>query len=326
MQQFQSILVGVDLSDEHGNPVASQVSANTQSAIETAKWLAKQNSAKVTFLNITMPCLELSHDAKHVVENAGLKNIVEDVEESARQAMLRIVEQAREEGITAKPACACGKAWYEMIRTVVQQHHDLLIIGSHRGHRSLNDLILGSTGKRLLRKCPCPVWVTSPSTQGKIRRILAPTDFTTSSDAGIQLAQSLATGWNAELHLLHVIEMPFEHVLVSRASAEQLAEYREGLRRSEEANFDETLARNGLAGLVPKTNQHMVAGTASTSILSAIQEMEIDLVVMGTVARSGLTGLLVGNTAEQLLPNLPCSILALKPDSFQCPVRFPEAA
>jgi nucleotide-binding universal stress UspA family protein len=47
----------------------------------------------------------------------------------------------------------------------------------------------------------------------------------------------------------------------------------------------------------------------------------IDLVVMGTVARTGIAGLLIGNTAERLLHRLPCSVLAVKPDGFHSPVE-----
>jgi nucleotide-binding universal stress UspA family protein len=47
----------------------------------------------------------------------------------------------------------------------------------------------------------------------------------------------------------------------------------------------------------------------------------IDLVVMGTVARSGIAGLLMGNTAERVLRKLPGSVLAVKPDGFVSPVR-----
>jgi nucleotide-binding universal stress UspA family protein len=47
----------------------------------------------------------------------------------------------------------------------------------------------------------------------------------------------------------------------------------------------------------------------------------IDLIVMGTVARTGIAGLLIGNTAERLLRRLPCSVLAVKPDGFRSPVH-----
>ena len=41
---------------------------------------------------------------------------------------------------------------------------------------------------------------------------------------------------------------------------------------------------------------------------------------MGTVARGGLPGILIGNTAERLLHSVPCSLLAVKPDDFICPL------
>ena len=48
----------------------------------------------------------------------------------------------------------------------------------------------------------------------------------------------------------------------------------------------------------------------------------IDLVVMGTVGRSGISGMLIGNTAERVLRKLPCSVLAVKPEGFVSPVRL----
>jgi hypothetical protein len=43
---------------------------------------------------------------------------------------------------------------------------------------------------------------------------------------------------------------------------------------------------------------------------------------MGTIARTGIPGVFVGNTAEKLLPHLPCSVLAIKPASFKSPVTL----
>jgi universal stress protein E len=48
----------------------------------------------------------------------------------------------------------------------------------------------------------------------------------------------------------------------------------------------------------------------------------IDLLVMGTVARAGIPGMFIGNTAERVLRKLPCSVLTVKPDGFVSPVRL----
>jgi nucleotide-binding universal stress UspA family protein len=50
----------------------------------------------------------------------------------------------------------------------------------------------------------------------------------------------------------------------------------------------------------------------------------MDLIVMGTVARTGLGGLLIGNTAESVLQRVDCSVLAVKPEGFVSPVRLED--
>ena len=66
---------------------------------------------------------------------------------------------------------------------------------------------------------------------------------------------------------------------------------------------------------------HVNEGPPDVVILDAIDEFGIDLVVMGTIACSEISGALVGNTVERLLPHVFCLVLALKPDNFQCPIQ-----
>lgn len=51
---------------------------------------------------------------------------------------------------------------------------------------------------------------------------------------------------------------------------------------------------------------------------------QVDLVVMGTTARTGVKGALIGNTAEQGIDRIECSVRAVKPDNFVSPVTLPE--
>lgn len=55
-----------------------------------------------------------------------------------------------------------------------------------------------------------------------------------------------------------------------------------------------------------------------------VEENGVDLVIMGTLARSGVLGMLIGNTAEEVLDRIQCSVLALKPKGFVSPVRIPD--
>jgi nucleotide-binding universal stress UspA family protein len=56
-----------------------------------------------------------------------------------------------------------------------------------------------------------------------------------------------------------------------------------------------------------------------------IDKLQADLVIMGTVARAGIAGLLIGNTAEAVFEQVECSLLAVKPPEFVSPVKLPSS-
>ncbi|MBV8313231.1 MAG: universal stress protein, partial [Planctomycetaceae bacterium] len=55
-----------------------------------------------------------------------------------------------------------------------------------------------------------------------------------------------------------------------------------------------------------------------------VREFNIDLLVMGTVGRTSAPGVMIGSTAERLFPEVTCSVLAVKPPDFRCPIRRPS--
>ena len=66
---------------------------------------------------------------------------------------------------------------------------------------------------------------------------------------------------------------------------------------------------------------HHLRGQPEKRIPAFIDENGIDILVMGTVARTGIAGFLIGNTAENVIQELSCSLLALKPKGFVSPVK-----
>ena len=77
-----------------------------------------------------------------------------------------------------------------------------------------------------------------------------------------------------------------------------------------------------LEGVLPreKAGIHVGLTSPTRAVLEAVEHLDPDLVVLGSVSRGGIAGLLIGNTAERLLGRLDCSILTVKPDDFVCPV------
>jgi universal stress protein E len=318
MQMFRKILVGVDLSS--GDRLASsELSAPTQEAIKRAVWLAGQLSAEVTFLAV----LEVSAHAQELLHDE-FEEAARSADEASRSVLNNLVVHAKAEGVTATADLAYGRAWEEITKAVLRDKHDLVVVGTRELNRA-SRFLFGSTGTKLLRNCPCPVWVTRPDPDWDDLKILVATDLGDVGQRAMHLAIDGAQLSGAKLHVLHVVEEQLgHHMWLTGLPRERVEEFRETKRREAEETLQEQLAQTDYRTLARGLMVDVVQGTAETAILDAIDEHGIDLLVMGTAARSGITGLLIGNTAERILSQAPCSVLAIKPPDFQCPVKGDE--
>lgn len=316
MQGFRNILVGVDLS--HADRlVSSELGPPTQEAVRRAIWLAGQLSSDLTFfsaLDISAQTEELlTLDAEHVSQT---------VQDDANQVLEELVANAKQEGIEAKSRLATGKDWVEVIRQVLRGAHDLVIVGT-RDRSDISRLLFGSTGMKLLRYCPCPVWVTRPDPNWEDLVMLVATDLGEVGQDALDIAINGAQMSNAKVHVLHALESGFDrHMLHAGLPKEQRDAFRKQQWETAEQALYEQLSMTDYRTLTYGVQAHVVDGPPDAAILQAIEEHGIDLLVMGTVARCGIPGLLVGNTAERILPEVNCSVLAIKPADFQCPITL----
>ena len=198
MKRFQNILVGVDLSDGD-RMVCDELSPPTAEAVERALWLAKLNSARLRFFY----SLDVGSQAERIIrENAGTERTVLD---KAEQVLDQLVAQASRIDVAADSMVTFGKSWLELIRQVLLEQHDLVIVGSkHRG--TVERLLIGSTGMKLLRKCPSAVWITHPPKVGSRGAVLVAHDLTEVGDLTLELGASMAEIHQAPLHVVHAIE------------------------------------------------------------------------------------------------------------------------
>ena len=119
-----------------------------------------------------------------------------------------------------REAVLVGAPSHEVVRTVLEDGHDLLITGA-QGESDPTPLLFGTVDMQLLRRCPCPVWLVKPNRKGSCRRILAamgsePPDGE-SEDLNtkiLDIAASLAALDGAELHVLHAWKPRGESLLM----------------------------------------------------------------------------------------------------------------
>ncbi|QEG36322.1 universal stress protein [Bythopirellula goksoeyrii] len=306
MKRFKNILVGVDLADKE-QIVANEMSSATSTAIENGLWLAKHNNAQLVFFT----ALEIPHYLRFVAEERG------DVESSLsgeyEERLNTLVQRAKREGIKASYVLTVGKSWVELIRQVVKHERDIVIVGTRQRGITANALF-GSTGMKLLRKCPCAVWVSKPRAEQEATSILVADDLSPVSGLALELGISMAELRGTQLHVLHVLELG-----MGRPSWDSF-EIRTRARAEAAKQLEAQLARVNTSGLRCPARIEIVVDAADSAIIREIAENHVGLLVMATVARGGIDGIITGNTAERLLPQIPCSVLAVKPHDFKCPI------
>ena len=314
MSSFNNILVGVDLAQF--TPGTAKPTEAAQGLIQRALWLASKNTARLTFFS----ALHLPEGALFHLDDPERSRLVVTVQEAARQVHADLVTQAQKQGITATGQLAFGPAWLELIRQVLLGQHDLLLVGTRDRH-GLERILFGSTALKLLRRCPCPVWVTKSAVHGGALKILVASDLSPVSQSALRLAVCLAQVVDAELHVLHVVDYPLDHLWSAGLPDATTLKYHHSVRATAERLLNEQIEA-AACRKVAEVHLEDGGGLPDPAILDFIDRHQIELLVMGTIARGGIPGIMIGNTAERLLPQVPCSVLAVKPSDFKSPITL----
>jgi nucleotide-binding universal stress UspA family protein len=144
-----------------------------------------------------------------------------------------------------------------------------------------------------------------------VKNILVPTDFSAGSQEAVRYAFDLASSLGASLHLMHVLENPFAPGAFMEMYAPPPAAYFDNLERQAEERLRSSLTEEQKARVRIELSTRM--GNPPTEILDRLdEEPTIDLVVMATHGRGGVTRLLLGSVTEKIIRSAPCPVLTLR--------------
>jgi len=147
--------------------------------------------------------------------------------------------------------------------------------------------------------------------QPKVRKILVPLDFSPASDYALTYAKALAADFGASLHVLHVIE---DRLMTGPWPVEvylgEMPRLREGLIKDAESRMQECLKAIETSG-IQATGEVLIGGPFQT-IVELAGTAGVDLIVMGTHGRTGITHLLIGSVAERVVRHAPCPVLVVR--------------
>lgn len=300
MKRFQDILVIYDGS------------VGADDALSQALMLAKANRAKLTLV-------DLIEEGRHSFNT---------IRERERR-LQRLLPALRAESVDKVQAkVLMGTPFLEIIREVLRGQHDL-VIASAEGGTVVEAVFFGSTVTHLIRKCPCPVWIVKPGQAVPYGRILAAIDPTPDDPTGdglnvkiMDLATSLATMTGAGLDIFHAWDVSGNDR--DTVASEAPPAVREALLAKHEDRH-----RDAVGALLQRYPlgeiDHellMSRGLPQQKIVETVQARDTDLIVMGTIEKTGIPGFLIGSSAETILEAVQCGVLAVKPDGFVTPVTL----
>jgi nucleotide-binding universal stress UspA family protein len=135
-----------------------------------------------------------------------------------------------------------------------------------------------------------------------LKNVLVATDFSPASDAALAYARALARTFGASLHLLHVAENQFLRPAAADPATIKTAQLRSLNERLTAADRD----RLGAVAVLE------VSDTPADAIVEYARRATIDLAVIGTHGRSGMSQILVGSVAERVVRTAPCPVLTVR--------------
>ena len=311
MKRFKNILL------------LSRQGAGDKTTLKRAMALAVRNQACLTVVDVIE---QLPKDVRKLATVMTPHHLQDVVIEERREQLRRLVVPMQREGVRVNIDVLAGTPFVQIIREVLRNGHDLLMMTAN-GKTGVKARLLGSTSLHLLRKCPCPVWIVKPARSMRYNRIMAAVDPDTSDEERNQvtteitdLATSLARLEDSELHIVHAWSVWGAKYIRRKEMVEEIARQTRATRKKQ---IDELLGSYSLEAL--RYRVHLLKGDPERVIPQVATRQRVELLVMGTVSRTGLAGLFIGNTAETVLQHVDCSVLAVKPRRFVSPVERGDA-
>ena len=303
--------------------------------VAQAVHIAKAHQASLT---IMLALEALPPNASMVMESFSYIDSQQTMETQAKHWLS---EQAESWGkqYALDTTVSVGQPLIDVVSYVLKNDIDLVI---KRAEESFLDKLFGSLDMRLFRKCPCPVWIINHKPRSQYKNVVAALDLNyhyPQHEVSIRRdlnrdilrhASQIALLEFAQLHIVHVFDAVPENIArdgfitvdndrmetdLAKIHAEREAEL-ESLLEELNQELDDSVVEY----LNPQ--EHIVHGYPRREIAATTTSLDTDIIVMGTVARLGVPGFIMGDTAEETIQQLQCAVVGIKPRGFETPISF----
>ena len=255
------------------------------------------------------------------------KNFADSAKRRLKHNCSKLLQMHGAPELRVRTKIITGLSHREILREVERDKHDLIVFGFDPENVFLSSNMI-NIAMHLLRNCPTPVLISRSPEGTNFRNILAavnPSHISGPFEAPanalnekiMALANAVARNMNHKIHILNCWRHPMETRLKQSAGRSR-SETHKILKEARERQKEKLAAflHRHIAKQI-EYRVHLLQGQAEELIPAVARKNQVNLVVLGAVGRSGMDGLMFGNTAEKILCHSNLSLLALKPDRYQ---------
>jgi len=145
----------------------------------------------------------------------------------------------------------------------------------------------------------------------KMAKILYPTDFSELSTYALRYALSFAHAYQAKLHCLHVVDEAYQYWTAMGPNSVPVGPATEDILQSARKEMD-SFAAEHFKDIEVEVITDVVLGRPFMEIIQYARKQCIDLIVLATHGRTGLTHVLLGSVAERVVRKSPCPVLTIR--------------
>lgn len=251
------------------------------------------------------------------VMNAQLHLLVCSDSKKSADLLTELVDSLHQEHFKATSEIAWYSNYHNTIVTIQKAQGCGLVIKSHIPDSALKRVILTPDDWKLLRTCPCPILIVNQSKSWVGRPVLAAVDLgNPNKDHAalhsmlVKVSNTLTRVADGSLHLVSVYPAPISLEIHPESHVPGMTPEIKEIYISACKEYEEQYEA------LTKENIHLCAGAPDIVIPQIAKQIDAAVCVIGTVARTGISGVLIGNTAESILDDLTCDILIIKPESI----------
>jgi universal stress protein E len=230
----------------------------------------------------------------------------------------------RAKGLQVSVDVAWDRPLYKALLRKIERSKPWIVFKDTHYHPAISRAIFSNTDWNLIRGSSAPLWLVKPHADSAIRSVLAAVDPLHERDkpAGLDnrilaTARALGGALNGDVHVFHAFDVAAAIAVTTDAMSMPIALPLNDLADAMRAEHTEAVARLCQQHGVPPERTHVQQGGTRQLLLTLTEKLRADAVVMGAVSRSGLKGLFLGNTAEDVLDRLHCDLVIVKPAGFK---------